>query len=80
VFIVLHFPFLFPMKDKEHVEYTNITLRFINKMTDEIYEALIDKEYEDLQDSIYILIEKLNQLRDETLPRIRTRITPARRP
>jgi predicted house-cleaning noncanonical NTP pyrophosphatase (MazG superfamily) len=67
------------MKDKEHVEYTNITLRFINKMTDEIYEALIDKEYEDLQDSIYILIEKLNQLRDETLPRIRTRITPARK-
>ena len=65
---------------KEHIEYTNTTLHFINKMTDEIYEALIDKEYEDLQDSISILIEKLNQLRDETLPRIRTRITPARRP
>jgi predicted house-cleaning noncanonical NTP pyrophosphatase (MazG superfamily) len=64
---------------KEHIEYTNITIRFINKMTDEIYEALIDKEYEDLHDSISILIEKLNQLHDETLPRIRTRITPARK-
>jgi uncharacterized coiled-coil protein SlyX len=63
---------------KEHIDYTNTTLRFINKMTDEIYEALIDKEYEDLQDSISILIEKLNQLRDETLPRIRTRTIPPR--
>ncbi len=65
---------------KEHIDYTNTTIRFINKMTDEIYEALIDKEYEDLQDSISILIDKLNQLRNETLPRIRTRTAPTRRP
>jgi uncharacterized coiled-coil protein SlyX len=66
------------MKDKEHIEYTNKTMRFINKMTDEIYEALIDREFEDLQDSIYILIDSLKKLQDETLPRIRTRTIPPR--
>jgi hypothetical protein len=66
------------MKDKEHIEYTNKTMRFINKMTDEIYEALIDREFEDLQDSIYILIDSLKNLQDETLPRIRTRTIPPR--
>lgn len=66
------------MKDKEHIEYTNKTMRFINKMTDEIYEALIDREFEDLQDSIYILIDSLKNLQDETLPRIRTRTVPPR--
>ena len=66
------------MKDKEHIEYTNKTMIFINKMTDEIYEALIDREFEDLQDSIYILIDSLKNLQDETLPRIRTRTIPPR--
>jgi predicted house-cleaning noncanonical NTP pyrophosphatase (MazG superfamily) len=66
------------MKDKEHIEYTNKTMSFINKMTDEIYEALIDREFEDLQDSIYILIDSLKNLQDETLPRIRTRTVPPR--
>ena len=66
------------MKDKEHIEYTNKTMRSINKMTDEIYEALIDREFEDLQDSIYILIDSLKNLQDETLPRIRTRTIPPR--
>jgi uncharacterized coiled-coil protein SlyX len=66
------------MKDKEHIEYTNNTMRFINNMTDEIYEALIDREFEDLQDSIYILIDSLKNLQDETLPRIRTRTIPPR--
>jgi uncharacterized coiled-coil protein SlyX len=66
------------MKDKEHIEYTNKTMSFINKMTDEIYEALIDREFEDLQDSIYILIDSLKNLQDETLPRIRTRTIPPR--
>jgi uncharacterized coiled-coil protein SlyX len=66
------------MKDKEHIEYTNKTINFINKMTDEIYEALIDREFEDLQDSIYILIDSLKNLQNETLPRIRTRTIPPR--
>jgi uncharacterized coiled-coil protein SlyX len=66
------------MKDKEHIEYTNNTMRFINNMTDEIYEALIDREFEDLQDSIYILIDSLKNLQNETLPRIRTRTIPPR--
>jgi predicted house-cleaning noncanonical NTP pyrophosphatase (MazG superfamily) len=66
------------MKDKEHIEYTNNTMRFINKMTDEIYEALIDREFEDLQDSIYILIDSLKNLQNETLLRIRTRAIPPR--
>jgi len=66
------------MKDKEHIEYTNKTMIFINKMTDEIYEALIDREFEDLQDSIYILIDSLKNLQNETLLRIRTRAIPPR--
>lgn len=66
------------MKDKEHIEYTNNTMRFINNMTDEIYEALIDREFEDLQDSISILIDSLKNLQNETLPRIRTRTIPPR--
>jgi predicted house-cleaning noncanonical NTP pyrophosphatase (MazG superfamily) len=45
-------------------------------MTDEIYEFSIDKDYEDLHDSLSILIDKLTELKNENLQRIRTRIIP----
>ena len=67
------------MKDKEHIEYTLKVITHINKMSDEIYEALMDREFEDLQDSISILIESLQNLQNETLPRIRSRAVPPRK-
>lgn len=67
------------LKDKEHIEYSLEKIRFINKMSDEIYEALMDKEFEDLYDSITILIDALKKLQDETLSRVRSRIIPTRR-
>jgi len=69
-------PLLFNMKDKEHIELVLKNTAFINKMTDEIYEFSIDRDYEDLHDSLSILIGKLIQLKDENLQRIRTRIIP----
>ena len=69
-------PFIFNMKDKEHIELVLKNTAFINKMTDEIYEFSIDRDYEDLHDSLSILIGKLIQLKDENLQRIRTRIIP----
>ncbi len=64
------------MKDKEHIDFTNETMRFINKLTDEIYESLIDKEYEDLYDSTTILIEYLIKLQNERLHQVRSRVVP----
>jgi len=64
------------MKDKEHIDFTNETMRFINKMTDEIYESLIDKEYEDLYDSTTILIEYLIKLQNDRLHQVRSRVVP----
>lgn len=66
-------------KDKEHIEYSLQTIRFINKMSDEIYESLMDKEFEDLYDSTTILINALKKLQDETLSRVRSRIIPTGR-
>jgi hypothetical protein len=64
------------MKDKEHIDFTNTTMSFINKLTDEIYESLIDKEYEDLYDSTTILIEYLTKLQNERLHQVRFRVVP----
>jgi hypothetical protein len=64
------------MKDREHIDFTNETMRFINKLTDEIYESLIDKEYEDLYDSTTILIEYLIKLQNERLHQVRSRVVP----
>ena len=66
------------MKDKEHIDFTNTTMSFINKLTDEIYESLIDKEYEDLYDSTTILIEYLTKLQNERLHQVRFRVVPKR--
>jgi uncharacterized coiled-coil protein SlyX len=66
-------------KDKEHIDYTIKTITLINELSDEIYESLMDREFEDLQDSISILIDKLKQLQDDTIPRIRFRGVPPRR-
>jgi len=66
------------MKDKEHIDFTNTTMSFINKLTDEIYESLIDKEYEDLYDSTQILIEYLTKLPNERLHQVRSRVVPRR--
>ena len=66
------------MKDKEHIDFTNTTMSFINKLTDEIYESLIDKEYEDLYDSTQILIEYLTKLQNERLHQVRSRVVPRR--
>lgn len=64
------------MKDKEYIDSVLKNTAFINKMTDEIYEFSIDRDYEDLHDSLSILIDKLTELRNENLQRIRTRIIP----
>lgn len=53
-------------------------MRFINKLTDEIYESLIDKEYEDLYDSTSILINYLIKLQDDRLHQVRSRVVPRR--
>jgi predicted house-cleaning noncanonical NTP pyrophosphatase (MazG superfamily) len=66
------------MKDREHIDFTNETMFFINKLTDEIYESLIDKEYEDLYDSTSILIEYLIKLQNERLHQVRSRVVPRR--
>lgn len=66
------------MKDKEHIDFTNNTMSFINKMTDEIYESLIDKEYEELYDSTTILIEYLTKFQNERLHQVRFRVVPKR--
>jgi predicted house-cleaning noncanonical NTP pyrophosphatase (MazG superfamily) len=66
------------MKDKEHIDFTNTTMSFINKMTDEIYESLIDKEYEELYDSTTILIEYLTKFQNERLHQVRFRVVPKR--
>ena len=66
------------MKDKEHIDFTNTTMSFINKLTDEIYESLIDKEYEDLYDSTQILIEYLTKLQNDRLHQVRSRVVPRR--
>lgn len=66
------------MKDKEHIDFTNTTMSFINKMTDEIYESLIDKEYEELYDSTTILIEYLTNFQNERLHQVRFRVVPKR--
>ena len=66
------------MKDKEHIDFTNETMRFINKLTDEIYESLIDKEYEDLYDSTSILIDHLIKLQNDRLHQVRSRVAPRR--
>lgn len=66
-------------KDKEHIEYSLTTIRFINKISDEIYESLMDREFEDLLDSISILIDALKKLENETIPRVRSRVIPTRR-
>lgn len=67
---------IFTMKDKEYIDLVLKNTAFINKMTDEIYEFSIDRDYEDLHDSLSILITKLTELKDENLQRIRTRIIP----
>lgn len=64
------------MKDKEYIDLVLKNTAFINKMTDEIYEFSIDRDYEDLHDSLSILIDKLTELKNENLQRIRTRIIP----
>jgi predicted house-cleaning noncanonical NTP pyrophosphatase (MazG superfamily) len=69
-------PLIFTMKDKEYIDSVLKNTAFINKMTDEIYEFSIDRDYEDLHDSLSILIDKLTELRNENLQRIRTRIIP----
>ena len=69
-------PLIFTMKDKEYIDLVLKNTAFINKMTDEIYEFSIDRDYEDLHDSLSILIDKLTELRNENLQRIRTRIIP----
>jgi hypothetical protein len=69
-------PLTFNMKDKEHIDLVLKNTVFINKMTDEIYEFSIDRDYEDLHDSLSILIDKLTELKNENLQRIRTRIIP----
>lgn len=66
------------MKDKEHIDFTNTTMSFINKMTDEIYESLIDKEYEELYDCTTILIEYLTKFQNERLHQVRFRVVPRR--
>lgn len=53
-------------------------MSFINKMTDEIYESLIDKEYEELYDSTTILIEYLTKFQNERLHQVRFRVVPKR--
>ena len=65
---------IFTMKDKEYIDLVLKNTAFINKMTDEIYEFSIDRDYEDLHDSLSILIDKLTELKNENLQRIRTRI------
>lgn len=67
---------IFTMKDKEYIDLVLKNTAFINKMTDEIYEFSIDRDYEDLHDSLSILIDKLTELKNENLQRIRTRIIP----
>lgn len=77
-FFVYSLPIFFVMKDKEHIDFTNTTIGFINKLTDEIYESLIDKEYEDLYDSTQILIEYLTKLQNDRLHQVRSRVVPRR--
>jgi hypothetical protein len=51
------------LKDINTINYINFTMKEVNTLTDDIYEAMIDSEYVELNKNIDALIKILNEIK-----------------
>ena len=51
------------LKDINTINYINFTIKEVNDLTDDIYEAMIDSEHIELNKNIDALIKILNEIK-----------------
>jgi len=51
------------LKDINTINYINFTMKEVNDLTDDIYEAMIDSEHVELNKNIDALIKILNEIK-----------------